>query len=268
MAASELEIANLALSALKEAPLSVIDTSNDRAVLFTLHYIPARDELLRLARWNFARTYARLTPTWVQMTSVSSASGLVKITLAAHGLTTGTRLTTRNTSTNGTWYITVLDVNNFTLDGSQFVDTTAGQFTIAPQFGWAYRMALPADCLRVMSINDIEAGMGPANYEIAAGNFLFTNVSLANLLYTAKITDVTQFDPLFTKALTIKLASVMCMGIKGSMQQRQQLEQEFRQLNLLDAEWVDAVEPRSKVIGPAHGSATLQSRYGWGGWRP
>lgn len=265
MAATELEICNLALSALKEAPVAALDNSTDTSALCVLHYTAARDELLRMARWNFARTYARLEPTWVAMTTVANEGGEVKITKASHGLSTGARVTTKDTDTDGSWYITVLDVNNFTLDDSQYINNTAGSYTVAPQFGWGYKIAIPADCLRVMSVNGIEADMDSADYEIA-GAFLFTNVTVAYLLYTAKITTVTAFDPLFTKALTIKLAAAMCMALKGSMNQRQALEQEFRTLNLMDAEWVDAVEPRSKVIGPAHSSANIRTRFGGRGW--
>jgi hypothetical protein len=55
------------------------------------------------------------------ITAASNASPIV-ITSAAHGLSTGTRVTVQsvggNTNANNDWIITVVDVNNFSLNGS------------------------------------------------------------------------------------------------------------------------------------------------------
>jgi Ubiquitin-activating enzyme E1 FCCH domain len=55
------------------------------------------------------------------ITAASNATPIVA-TSAAHGLSTGTRVTiasvTGNTAANGTWTITVLDANTFSLNGS------------------------------------------------------------------------------------------------------------------------------------------------------
>jgi hypothetical protein len=55
------------------------------------------------------------------ITAASNATPIV-VTSAAHGLSTGTRVTiagvTGNTAANGTWTITVLDANTFSLNGS------------------------------------------------------------------------------------------------------------------------------------------------------
>lgn len=65
----------------------------------------------------------------------NNGSGLIKITLAGHGLSTGKAVIIQDvegtTEANGVWLITVVDANSFTLDGSTFSNAYVQGGTIA-----------------------------------------------------------------------------------------------------------------------------------------
>lgn len=74
---------------------------------------------------------------------------------------------------------------------------------------WAYRFALPNDCLKPQRLlpegytDDIDDQV-PFDVE---GQDLYTDDASPTLVYTWKLTDATKFSPLFTSALSYLLAS-------------------------------------------------------------
>ncbi len=74
-------------------------------------------DVLTATRPTLGSTQAGASP----ITAASNASP-IRVTAAGHGLTTGDNLTiqfvTGNTAANGTWLVTVFDLDNFDLDGS------------------------------------------------------------------------------------------------------------------------------------------------------
>lgn len=69
------------------------------------------------------------------ITGAVSQAGLIKITAVAHGLTTGNVVqiygVLGTVEANGTWTITVVDPNSFTLDGSTFTNAYTGGGTLS-----------------------------------------------------------------------------------------------------------------------------------------
>jgi hypothetical protein len=72
----------------------------------------------------------------VAVTGAVSSGGLIKITATAHGKTTGDRVFIASVGgtveANGTWLVTVIDADNFTLDGSTFVNAYTAGGTVVP----------------------------------------------------------------------------------------------------------------------------------------
>ena len=69
-----------------------------------------------------------------------------------------------------------------------------------PAFGFSYYYDLPADCLRVLNMEDLNY-----TFEIE-GRRLLTDETTAKIRYIKKETDVTQYDPLLVEVITINLA--------------------------------------------------------------
>jgi len=68
--------------------------------------------------------------------AANNGAGLIRITSTAHGFSTGNRVgieaVTGTTEANGSWIVTVIDANNFDLQGSAFVNTYISGGTAHP----------------------------------------------------------------------------------------------------------------------------------------
>lgn len=90
-----------------------------------------------------------------------------------------------------------------------------------PAFGYDYQFQLPQDpyCLFVLTTDlledepwEIETYVsGSSSYRV-----LVTDQSAVNIVYIARITDTTLFDPLFTTALTDRLSFQFAYPLKAS----------------------------------------------------
>eukprot|EP01031_Cornospumella_fuschlensis_P042678 gene42678-52146_t len=186
----DFEIANLALSLIGGKPLTALNNDTAQGTACTRWFDTARDECLRSHPWNFARKRALLTWLSLSGTAVMNSGGLIKITRTAHGLTTGDQVMIEEiagvTAANGAWPITRVNDNEFTLDGSAFAGTYTtgtGRYLAQPEFGWAYRHTLPADCLRVMRINGADGQENDSEpFEVEAG-LLLTDAAAVELRY-------------------------------------------------------------------------------------
>ena len=133
-----------------------------------------------------------------------------------------------------------------------------------PPFGFAFAYQLPNDCLRVLELNGKQAGTSNSDFEIE-GDRLLTNAEVAMVRYTGQVTDANLFDSLFLEAMSYKLAAAVAMEVTGSMTKKQASEQQFRQLALVDATFVDSVETRPKVRLPCEDSNTIGARFAGSG---
>lgn len=141
MAASDIEICNIALALVGEPSITAFTDATEAERQCERLYPLARDTVLRLHPWNFAEKQSQL--------SLAVA---------------------------------------------------------VPDFEFTYYFDLPADYIRVVKVD-----LAESSYRVVQGTYIATDDSEVNLVYTAKITDTTKFDPLFTQAIAYYLASQLCM---------------------------------------------------------
>lgn len=117
--------------------------------------------------------------------------------------------------------------------------------------GWAYRYAVPVDCLLVREIVRPHSSMPAVRYRLendaAAGRVLLTDQPQATLLYTARITDPALFDVSFVGALTWALAAAVALPI-GATETMQRNAQQMAGYMLDLARAGDAAEDGVMVI--------------------
>lgn len=115
-----------------------------------------------------------------------------------------------------------------------------------PVFGWEYSYALPADILRLMTFNGVQASMCAADFTIEAG-YLLTDVEEAKVTYVRRVVDPTLFDPLFVEVLVFRLAAGIAMDVTATQEKRDAMEALAAQ-RLAGASFVDAGERRVQVV--------------------
>ena len=252
MAQSELELCNSALSKLGcRVKLTTVSTSGttqeERACASRVDI--CKRTVLAMHPWNFAIKRTNLEPVYTSITNVSSSGGLIKITKTAHGFSTGNRVTIKDvagtTEANGTWFITKVDADNFTLDDSTYSNayTTGGSYTQAATFDFIYSIALPSDCLRVLRVND---EMISPDWRIEAGR-MQTNSDSNYLKYTYNVTDYTTMSIMFYEALSLYLAWDISLELGRDNQTKEQLGRDFKEV-LAKARFVDATEDPAEQI--------------------
>lgn len=129
----------------------------------------------------------------------------------------------------------------------------------APAFGYAYQYQLPANFLRLLEVNGVEAGMADPVAWRVRGERLLLNAREAKILYTKDTTNTALYDPLFVTALSYKLAAALALAITNSSGDRNNLLGLF-EASMRDAGWVDAVENKPRVIPPWQGSSAVMAR--------
>ena len=98
--------------------------------------------------------------------------------------------------------------------------------TTTPVWGWSYQFTLPSDpyCLRVLDVDSYK------QYEwTVEGRKLLGNFSSANIRYISIVTDQMQFDPLFSVALSTRIAVQICMRLTSDESLRNMLRIDFNQ---------------------------------------
>jgi hypothetical protein len=128
---------------------------------------------------------------------------------------------------------------------------------------WLYKYALPADCLRVMEINEEDVwDMSSPLFELE-GRDIFTDAPTLHLKYIARIENVDLFDVLFTRVLVLSLAADIAEKVTGSAQLAQQMLQEKESLASGNARKIDANESRSKhsTLPTAQRSGFIRARF-------
>ncbi len=93
-----------------------------------------------------------------------------------------------------------------------------------PPQRWAYKYAVPTDCVRLRRLNDVPLLVLPETfYELAADkdstgaciNVLLTNEAPVAAIYTAQVTDPLRWDQGFIDTVAYCLASRICFELTG-----------------------------------------------------
>lgn len=106
------------------------------------------------------------------------------------------------------------------------------------------RHCLPADCLRVLAVNTRSWTL--------RGRAIYTTTPGVRLLYIADVEDPALFEPLFTEALTLRLAWKLCIPLINSTTARQALGEEYQRVALPQAAHFNAVQHMSNDSHPLY----------------
>ena len=172
---------------------------------------------------------------------------------------------------------TYTSTNNFTNDLTTGALTQTNLPTTQPFFppdgssyasGWQYSYQLPSNFQLLVELNGntywggIGWGSGTtSNYQIM-GSLLFCNTPQAVIQYVQNVPDTTQFDSLFTEALTFKLAAMISTKLRqdgGAMEAA--MEQEYKVI-MREARTKNAGEAQPRRWNPIGSSIFNASRYG------
>jgi hypothetical protein len=118
-----------------------------------------------------------------------------------------------------------------------------------PMFGYDYQYTLPADCLRVIQVNDYDLGPNLSDYRAAPmqlwsieGRKIYTSLPPPLKVRTIqRITDTGLYDPCFVEALAARLAYECCERITQSDSKRQLALADYR-LAIREAIQANALE--------------------------
>lgn len=252
MAQSALEACNAALIKLGEKTITSLSDDVRSAQILNARYDNVKKSLLRMHPWNFACKRVNLEPTWASITgavSDGSADNEIRITSATHGLSDGNRVTIRSvggtTEADGTWIINDKTTNTFDLVDSTFTNTytSGGEWALAATYGYAYSIALPSDCIRVLRVNDY---MLKPEWRIE-GQRLLTDEDAVELKYIYDVTDYTTMPIDFYECLALYLAIDVCLPLTQSDERKNQLQQEFQRM-LSKARHSDATEDSAEEL--------------------
>lgn len=225
---SPVGIANIALSKIgSQAINSLTDLTNPSAIACNTNWVLCYLEVSRAARWNCLVTPAVLTQV-VQTpipdgTTPSSAVAWAPNTVYAANvyLTYGGYLYITAYAYTSTLNFTIdlttgaLIQTNLPFPGMTFPTGDGSQYPS----GWSFEYALPADFQLLVALNDNAGWWGwygsqcSSEYEIM-GDKLYTNASQAVVKYVKNQPDASQFDSMFTNALTLKLASSIATTLR------------------------------------------------------
>ena len=84
---------------------------------------------------------------------------------------------------------------------------------VDPPFEWDNQFILPNDFLRFRSILEEEGYSSRHRRHSLEGDRFLTNFSTVNMRYIRKVTDPTEFDPLFVEVLILQLALKLIAGL-------------------------------------------------------
>lgn len=85
-----------------------------------------------------------------------------------------------------------------------------------PDFGYSYQFTLPTEpwCLRPLRLEDRTQRLLERQGYAIEGRLLLTNYALTNLIYTKRITDMTELDALLTQVMVYLMAIELSPVIK------------------------------------------------------
>lgn len=98
--------------------------------------------------------------------------------------------------------------------------------SVAPLFEFAKAFPLPADCLRPLPpARDVDWTI---EYHEGSKHILTNEGTVIYLRYVSRVTDETQFDPLFADMLACKIAWHCCEELTQSNQKKADIEREYK----------------------------------------
>jgi hypothetical protein len=135
------------------------------------------------------------------------------------------------------------------------------QDTASPTHEYVYQYQLPSDCVRVLSLGGYHDGStsnvdGGQKFKVE-GRKILTDEDTVYLIYSARITDPTQYDSLLIESLVARLAAELCYAITSSTSLAVALKQDYNE-KLRLARHADATEGTPDYIDS---STFINSRF-------
>lgn len=88
--------------------------------------------------------------------------------------------------------------------------------TNSPPFEWDNQFILPTDFLRLKRVYEVDEGNAKDDRFTIEGNRVLTNESTVSIPYIRKVTDTSEFSPLFTELLIVIFALKLLHPLTGS----------------------------------------------------
>lgn len=115
--------------------------------------------------------------------------------------------------------------------------TTLAALASTPSWGFDYEYQLPADCLRILQVNDIYPGVDLSDYRGSdaaewrvEGRKILTNISAPlKIRYISRVEDTGQWDAAFTEAFACRLAAEVVERLTQSNTKKQLAWDEYKQ---------------------------------------
>jgi len=114
-----------------------------------------------------------------------------------------------------------------------------------PEFDWGYEYPLPADCLRVISVNQRPGGTRLTDYAVE-GRAILSNFAECRVRYVRDVTDPTLWDSMFASYFCYRLAAAIAPSLRLDPAAGQQMEQMAAAIRD-QAREADAVESEPRV---------------------
>jgi hypothetical protein len=126
----------------------------------------------------------------------------------------------------------------------------------APSWGYALQYQLPADCLRVVQVNDLwnipglsdfMGGPDEEPYRIEGRTIVTDFTAPLKIRYVRKVTNTEEFDACFTEVFAYDLAVEACESITQSNTKKQDLK-DGRRTEIVEAIRANAIELPPQVV--------------------
>lgn len=213
--ATDAQIASLALTRIGHDAIASFSASGDKAQRwFFANYDFIRQSLLREFQWRSAIKRAVLTADTIHDITGATQANPVVITSAAHGFSNGDEVFIASVQgmveiNNRTFTVANKTTDTFELsgvDGSAYTAYTAsGKLYGYVATEYAYRFALPSDCLRLLRINGAETD----DYRVEQG-YIVTDEGTCWIEYIFDQDDETAFDSQFVDLFAARLSAESC----------------------------------------------------------
>lgn len=135
----------------------------------------------------------------------------------------------------------------------------AAQQATKPAFGYAFQYKLPADFLRLVTLNGNEADEERDLWDVET-DLLLTDADIAQIRYVAHIRDTTVYRPGFVMALQHWLGSKIATPIRQDSNKATELRNEFFERVLPLAKTMDGNERNRKTYDQTRGSQYIRAR--------
>lgn len=129
-----------------------------------------------------------------------------------------------------------------------------------PEFGYPYSYRLPADFIRVVTINDTDPDDLQHYVYEKLGASIYTSETHLFLDYVANISE-SIMDPLISQCIYFLLASKLAWAIQQARTLREEMKMEFDRA-MIEARYVDSTERKRPIANQRRASNWVRARYG------